>query len=144
MDTLPAWTTILTQTAPHTYTAPMHLLPSQFEPEQGSSRQYAQLDSSHSTIQDLYMQMQQLMAENNALRTKFHKLDTHYNTLQTAIAHERSEVEQLIAEPPQPEPPQPEPPQPEPPQSQLSPFKVWHQRANSIIGAVHSRSPPCV
>ena len=94
-------------------------------PVQGTSASFIQLDRAQQ-IQHLHTCIKQLQAENTALHTQIRDLNTRCTTLEDELRSVRAQLTEARAA--------------QPPQRSIA--RGWHQQANNIIGAQHSRSAP--
>ena len=98
------------------------LVPYVVEPEQGTSGSFMQ----HNQLQHLQTLVSRLQAENKTLHTRISNLSMQCTTLENELKSVKADLAALRASPP----------------TEQTSLSRWHQRANNIIGAQHSRVAP--
>ena len=97
-------------------------------PVQGTSASFRELDHIQQ-IQHLHTCITELQTENTTLHTRIHELNTRCTTLANELESVRADLAVVRAAQAA-----------QPPHRSIA--RGWHQRANAIIGAQHSRSAP--
>ena len=96
------------------------------DPAEGTNIDTEQRSSQVQDVGQLTQLIQELRKENHKLHQQVSILNTRCTKLEAELGNVTKTIEEMRAAPP-------------PPQTAL---KIWHQRANNIIGAEHSRCAP--